>query len=220
MFGRGEGFGTERDGLIGGRGGFLAGEGFEEGPVFGGVGGVSRGECVLPLLSVVSGDGEGDFVVELSDAGVGRVLLSEVVALSDEGWDVGGEVGGVVFVETGRDGMFGGLEENLAEGALAGGAGGWRGEEGKKSFGLVFKVIPVCSSKIQKSFDFAWRSFVICGHGDENGEVVGAEGGHGVPGEGGGEVGRAEGEVWGGRLSEGGESGGGVLVEETEIAAV
>jgi len=50
--------------------------------------------------------------------------------------------------------------------------------------------------------------------------VAGAEGGDSVPGEGGGKVGRAEGEVRRGGLAKGGDTGGGVLVEEAEVATV
>ncbi len=50
--------------------------------------------------------------------------------------------------------------------------------------------------------------------------MVGAEGGDSVPGEGGGEVGGAEGEVRRGGLAKGGDAGGGVLVEEAEVSTV
>ena len=50
--------------------------------------------------------------------------------------------------------------------------------------------------------------------------MVGAEGGDGVPGEGGGKVGRAKGEVGRGGLAKGRNAGGGVLVEEAEVTAV
>jgi len=84
----------------------------------------------------------------------------------------------------------------------------------------LFKIIfPLCSSKIQICFNFAWWSSVS-GQGDKDGEVIGAEGSDGVPGEGGGKVGGAEGEVRRGGLAKGGNTGGGVLVEEAEVAAV
>ena len=54
-------------------------------------------------------------------------MLSEVVTLSDEWRGFRREVGCVGFDETGRDRMFGGSEECLAEGKLAGRAGGGRG---------------------------------------------------------------------------------------------
>ncbi len=41
-----------------------------------------------------------------------------------------------------------------------------------------------------------------------------------MPGEGGGKVGGAEGEVRRGGLAKGGNAGGGVLIEEAEVAAV
>jgi len=54
-------------------------------------------------------------------------MLSEVVTLSDEWKGVRREVGCVGFDETSRDRVFGGSEEGLAEGELAGRAGGRRG---------------------------------------------------------------------------------------------
>jgi len=54
-------------------------------------------------------------------------MLSEVVTLSDEWKGVRREVGCVGFDEAGRDRVFGGGEECLAEGKLAGRAGGRRG---------------------------------------------------------------------------------------------
>ena len=81
----------------------------------------------MPFLSVVSGDRLGDFVVKSLDDRVGGVMLSEVVTLSDKWRGFRGEVGCVGFDETGRDRMFGGSEECLAEGKLADRAGGGRG---------------------------------------------------------------------------------------------
>ncbi len=121
-----EDFGTKGNGLVRWRGRVFARKGFKKGPVFGRVGGVRRGEGFLPFLSVVSCDGLGDFVIESLDVGVGGVMLSEMVTLSDEGRCFRREVGGVGLDVTGRDGMFGGCEEDLAEGELAGGAGGGR----------------------------------------------------------------------------------------------
>ena len=81
----------------------------------------------MPFLSVVSCEGLGDFVIESLDVGVGGVMLSEMVTLSDEGRCFRREVGCVGLDVTGRDGIFGGGEESLMEGKLAGRAGGGRG---------------------------------------------------------------------------------------------
>ena len=80
------------------------------------------------------------------------------VTLLDEAGSVGWEVWGVIFDETGGDGVFGGSEEDFAEGVLAGGAGGGGREGGEKSFSLIKIIVPICSSKVKISFNFAWRS--------------------------------------------------------------
>ncbi len=72
------------------------------------VGGVRGGEGILPFLSIVSGDGLGDFVIESLDIRVGGVMLSEEVTLSDERRCFREKVRSVGLQETGRDGVFGG----------------------------------------------------------------------------------------------------------------
>jgi hypothetical protein len=50
----------------------------------------------------------GDFVIESVEIGVGGVMLSEEVTLSDERRCFRGKVRSVGLQETGRDGVFGG----------------------------------------------------------------------------------------------------------------
>ena len=108
MFGGSEDFGTKGNGLVRWRGRVFARKGFKKGPVFGRVGGVRRGEDFLSFLSVMFGNGLGDFVIESLDIGVGGVMLLEMVTLSDERRCFRGKVRSTGLQEAGRDGVFGG----------------------------------------------------------------------------------------------------------------
>ena len=87
-----EGTGAESDGLVGGLGG-PTGQGFKEGPEFGGVPlEIERLDLVDPSLSGVVGNGRGDLTIEVGERGVLRVGGASAIALADE-WDGrGGEV--------------------------------------------------------------------------------------------------------------------------------
>lgn len=124
---------------------------------------------------------------------------------------------GVIFSVAGRDVVFRGSKEDFAEGFFTNGAGGRRWEGGEEGLGFLCEGGPVGKGKIGVGFEFPGMLRMIgVWEGYDNGEVIRSEGGFGVPGEGGDEVGRAEGNVWGGGEAMGGESCGGVFIEEAE----
>ena len=80
--------------------------------------------------------------------------------------------------------------EDLAESGFTLGAGGRVRKVFKEGFSFKGKGVPVCFTEIVESFDRAGGSSDFR-EGEEDGEVIRAEGGEGVPGKVKGKVGRA-----------------------------
>ena len=99
-----------------------------------------------------------------------------------------GRVG--IFDEASRNSVFGGSLEDLAESGFTLGAGGRVRKVFKEGFGFKGKGVPVCFMEVVEGFNRAGGSGDFR-EGEENGEVIRAEGGEGVPGEIKGKVGRA-----------------------------
>ena len=139
-------------------------------------------------------------------------LVQELDGGVREVWDAVGDVAS-------GDEVFGGGEEDFAELGFTGTCrGGWL----KKSEGLLSfpsERLPVRFPQVGEGD--AGELGGLRGEGppkvDEYGEVVGVEGSEGSPFEVGGYFGSGYGEVWGGRVSVGGEAGGHVEVEEDKV---
>ena len=150
---------------------------------------------------------------------VGGVSEAELVTLVQKLYGCVREVWDAVGDVAGGDGMFSSGEEDFAELGFTGTCrGGWL----KKSECLLrfpSEGLPVRLPQVGERD--AVELGGLRGEGppkvDEYGEVVGVEGSEGSPFEVGGYFGSGYGEVWGGRVSVGGEAGGRVEVEEDKV---
>ena len=175
---------VEEDGLVGGWFGRLAAELFDEGKELGGVMFVGAGFSALnPGFLIGLVDVLLYLLVEEGEPGIGGGVRTNGVALTDKALGGVGEVGDHVRDVSFRDELFGGVEEDAPERALAGAAGG-RGLQGRKALlSPGGESLPVGFPEVGEGV--AGGFWAVHGENptqlNDDGEVVGVAGDDGAP---------------------------------------